>query len=185
MPITADAAVGLPELQGAVQAVFYSPVAADQLQQGGRVHRLAGDVVAYGTLSAAAGSGALCLHADQAAHTGPGFGVRHPLAEAGTAQDGAGAPLTAVTVALEGLATVLRLGCESPPGRYRRRPPSRPSPGPAAGPAARDGVASPRATSSVARSTGRAWRTPRGSRGSGSVARWSAKAQRVTRSSGS
>ena len=48
---------------------------------------------------------------------GPRFGVRHPLAESGTAQDLAGASLASATVALDGLAAVLHLGREGSPLR--------------------------------------------------------------------
>ncbi len=64
---------------------------------------------------AAPGSGALRLHPDQAAQAGPHLGVRHLFAEAGAAQDRAGAPLAATAVALDGLAAVLHFGCEGTP----------------------------------------------------------------------
>lgn len=83
----AQAAVVLAELhvQGVVQTVLNAPVAADQFQQGLRIHGTAGDVVAHRALPAPAGSGALGLHPDQAAQVGLGLGVRDPLAEAGAA----------------------------------------------------------------------------------------------------
>ena len=112
----AQAAVVLPELhvQGAVQAVLHAPVAAHQGQQGLGIHGPAGDAVAHGPL-AAVGPVAFRAHPDQAAQAGPVGGVGHPLAEAGPAQDRAGAPFAAPAVALDGLALVLHFGREGAP----------------------------------------------------------------------
>ena len=112
----AQAAVVLPELhvQGAVQAVLHAPVAAHQGQQRLGIHGPAGDVVADGAL-APVGPVAFRADPDQAAQAGPFCGVGHPLAEAGSAQDRAGAPLAAPAVALDGLALVLHFGREGAP----------------------------------------------------------------------
>ena len=65
--------------------------------------------------AASAGPVAFGLHPDQAAQAGPRFGVRDSLAEAGTAQHGAEAPLAAAAVALDGLAAVRHGGREDAP----------------------------------------------------------------------